>query len=307
MTDEWRVQFDAEVTFLNGGGLQAQGFRLDIPGTDITDQELAGMFIRSLSLLMVESVRFTNRQLLREPHKGSRGTEHGTEAGPVRPGPRRLIELSHTIRHGMVTYPGLPGPEITGHLSRESSRTIYAPGCEFHIGRISMVANTGTYLDTPFHRYEGGADLAGIPLASLANLEGLVLRLAGSAQRAIDRAAFLPYDVAGKAVLVHTGWDRHWGTEQYGEGHPYLTSDAAEWLVAQKAALVGIDSLNIDDTRDGARPVHSVLLAAGIPIVEHLTGLDQVPVQGFRFHAAPPRVEGMGTFPVRAFAIVEES
>lgn len=301
MTDEWRAQFDADVTFLNGGSLQVRGFRLDLPGPDETDQELAQHFTAGLGLLMVDTVRISNRSLLREPHKGPR-------AAPVAacPDGGRLVELNHPIRNGMITYPGLPGPEISEHLTREASHALYAPGCEFHIGRINMVANTGTYLDTPFHRYGDGVDLAGVPLASLVNLAGLVIRLTGSSQRAIPREAFLPYDLAGKAVLVQTGWDRHWGTAQYGAGHPYLTADAASWLVRQGATLVGIDSLNIDDTDDGARPVHSALLAAGIPVVEHLTGLEQLPVQGFRFHAAPPRVEGMGTFPVRAFAIVPE-
>lgn len=301
MAEAWRVQFDAEVTFLNGGGLQAQGFRLDIPGTNITNEDLASLFIQNLGLLMVDQVRFSNRHLLKEPHKGSRGVAVGSRAG----GPHALVELSHAIRDGMVTYPGLPGPEIRTHLSREASRAVYAPGCEFHIGRISMIANTGTYLDAPSHRYDHGVDLAGLPLAAVADLEGIVLRLTGNANRAVDREAFLPFDVRGKAVLVHTGWDRHWGTAQYGEGHPYLTADAAQWLVDQRAGLVGIDSLNIDDTADATRPVHSILLAAGIPIVEHLTGLQGLPIEGFRFHATPPRVEGMGTFPVRAFAILD--
>ena len=217
---------------------------------------------------------------------------------------RRIIDLSHVIRHGMITYPGLPAPEISDHLSREASRGNYAPGTEFAFGRISMVSNTGTYLDSPFHRFGDGADLAGLPLAGLIDLRGLVIRVPDEGERAIDVSALSSYDVTGKAVLFHTGWDRHWGTDQYGSGHPYLTRAAAEWLVEQKPALVGIDSLNIDDTRDGTRPVHTVLLAAGIAVVEHLRGLEQLPEEGFRFHAAPPAVEGMGTFPVRAYALV---
>ncbi len=297
MTKEWRAQFDAQVSFLNSGSLQARGFRLDVAGAETTDAELAEAFVRSLGLLMVESVRITNRSLIQEAHKGTRGV---TQPVPA----RRLVELSHPIRQGMVTYPGLPGPEISEHLSREASRSHYSDGCEFHIGRITLVANTGTYLDTPFHRYPGGADLARVPLTALADLEGVVVRVVGTADRAIDRPAFLPYDVAGKAVLVHTGWDRHWGTPAYGQGHPFLTAQASQWLAEQGAALVGIDSLNIDDTADGSRPVHSTLLAAGIPVVEHLTGLGGLPARGFRFHAAPPLIEGMGTFPVRAFAVV---
>jgi kynurenine formamidase len=214
-----------------------------------------------------------------------------------------LVDLSHAIHDGLVTYPGLPAPVIRDHLSRVESRSHYAPGTEFHIGRIEMVANTGTYLDTPSHRFEGKPDLSALPLGALANLEGLTLRprLAG---RAIDAAALGAADVRGKAVLVQTGWDRHFGSPAYGQGHPYLTRDAAERLRDGGAALVGIDSLNIDDTADGARPVHTLLLGAGILVVEHLTNLAALPATGFRFFAVPPRIRGMGTFPVRAFALV---
>jgi kynurenine formamidase len=215
----------------------------------------------------------------------------------------RLVDLSHTIHDGLVTYPGLPAPVIRDHLSRADSRRTYAPGTEFHIGRIEMVANTGTYLDTPSHRFEGKPDLAAVPLDALANLEGVVLR-PGTAGRRIDAAALGATDVRGKAVLVQTGWDQHFGTPAYGQGHPFLTRDAAERLRDGGAALVGIDSLNVDDTADGARPVHTVLLDAGVLVVEHLTSLSGLPAAGFRFFAVPPRVRGMGTFPVRAFALV---
>ncbi|SDC09708.1 Kynurenine formamidase [Actinokineospora iranica] len=217
-------------------------------------------------------------------------------------GPRNLVDLSHPIRHGMVTYPGLPGPEISDHLGRAESRAHYGPGTEFHIGRITMVANTGTYLDSPFHRYADGADLAALPLDRLADLDGIVVDAGG--RRVIGRAALLGREVAGRAVLVRTGWDTRWGTEEYFTGHPHLTADAADWLVAQGAALVGIDSLNIDDTDDPARPVHTALLGAGIPVVEHLRGLDRLPPAGFRFHAVPAPVVGFGTFPVRAYAVL---
>ncbi|HEV3475632.1 MAG TPA: cyclase family protein [Actinomycetota bacterium] len=298
--EQWRAQFDAEVSFTNGGGLQAQGFRLDVPGPDISDDALAELFVRNLGLLMVDRVQISRKVLLREPHKGGRGTlePSASEASG------RLVDLSHVVRDGLITYPGLPPPEIGTHLSREASRSHYAPGTEFHIGQISMVANTGTYVDTPFHRFADGPDLAGVPLSRLADLDGVVVRVLGSGRRAVDRAEVAPHRVKGKAVLIHTGWDRHWGTEQYGRGHPYLTGEAAEWLAAQGAALVGIDSLNIDDTDDPARPAHTNLLAAGIPIVEHLRGLDQLPPDGFRFHAAPVSVEGMGSFPVRAYGVV---
>ncbi|BBC36481.1 hypothetical protein SGFS_077750 [Streptomyces graminofaciens] len=303
--EQWRVRFDADITFTNGGGLQTQGFVLDVPDADIGDAELADLLVRHLGLLMVDEVRISGRQPLREPHKGSRGVT-GPRPGGRGTGSRRLVDLSHPIRHGMVTYPGLPTPEISMFLTHEASRDVYAPGTEFAIGHISMASNTGTYLDSPFHRFTGRHDIAGLPLTRLIDLDGLVVRVQDSGRRVVDREALLPYDVTGRAVLIHTGWSRHWGTEAYGHGHPYVTADAAAWLAEQGAALVGIDSLNIDDTDDGTRPAHTTLLDAGIPIVEHLCALDQLPPQGFRFHAAPPAVEGMGTFPVRAYALLDE-
>jgi arylformamidase len=211
-----------------------------------------------------------------------------------------FLDLSHTIVHGMTTYPGLPGPVICDFLSREASRARYAPGVEFQIGKIEMVANTGTYVDAPFHRYAGGKDLSQLPLESLAGLEGLVIR--GTGTHAIGPDAFAGRDLRGRVVLVRTGWDVHWGTPAYLDGNPYLTAEAAEYLATAGAALVGIDSLNIDDTRDLARPVHSILLGAEIPIVEHLCQLGPLPEAGFRFSAVPAKVSGFGTWPVRAFA-----
>lgn len=215
-----------------------------------------------------------------------------------------LVDVSHTVEHGMITYKGLPAPLICDFLSREQSRSVYAPGTEFHIGKIEMVANTGTYLDSPFHRYATGKDLSELPLERLANLEGIVIP--ADHGRAIDRAALKDHDLQGKAVLIRTGWDANWRTDQYFEGHPFLTKDAADYLVEAGVALVGIDSLNIDDTADLARPVHSALLAAEIPIVEHLRGLQQLPGDGFRFFAVPVKVKNFGTFPVRAFGLVKE-
>ena len=214
-----------------------------------------------------------------------------------------LIDLSHTVEHGMITYKGLPAPLICDFLTREASRSHYSGGTEFHIGRIDMVANTGTYLDSPFHRYADGKDLSELPLESVAHLDAVVVR-AGSG-RPISAEAFQGHNVRGKAVLVQTGWDRHWRTDAYFEGHPFLTRDAAQLLADGGASLVGIDSYNVDDTADGSRPVHSVLLAAGIPVCEHLTNLAALPEAGFRFSAVPVKVRGMGTFPVRAFAVVE--
>jgi kynurenine formamidase len=216
----------------------------------------------------------------------------------------RLIDLSHVVESGMITYRGLPAPLVCDFLSREESRRHYAEGTEFHIGKIEMVANTGTYLDAPFHRYADGKDLSELPLEKIADLETVVVRWGTVRERAIGRAAFAGLSVAGKAVLVHTGWSRHWRTDQYFEGHPFLTKDAAEWLREHAAALVGIDSLNIDDTADLTRPVHSVLLAAEIPVVEHLCGLEELPDAAVRFSAVPVKVKAMGTFPVRAFGLI---
>jgi kynurenine formamidase len=215
-----------------------------------------------------------------------------------------LIDVSHTVEAGMITYKGLPAPVISDHLSREESRKHYAAGTEFNIARIEMVANTGTYLDSPFHRYEHGRDLSQLELHSLANLDGIVVKC-GPEERAIDKSRFESLKIEGKAVLVHTGWDAHWRTDEYWSGrHPFLTRDAAQYLADNGAALVGIDSYNIDDTGDGTRPAHSVLLAQNIPIVEHLRGLADLPASGFKFFAVPVKVRQFGTFPVRAFALV---
>jgi kynurenine formamidase len=338
---EYRAAFDADVTFRNGGGLQVQGFRLDVPDPKMTEERLAELFVRHLGLLMVDRVRLSEVEVVAEPHRGSRGgpTDQATRApadqatrgpadqatrgladqatrglagtrGPVERaaaiGPHRLVELSHVISEGMTTYPGLPGPEITPHLTRADSRSLYAPGTEFSIDRISMVGNTGTYLDSPYHRYPDGADLAGLPLSAVADLPTVTVRLTGSGERAVTPQALAAYDVSGAAVLLHTGWDRHWGTEAYGHDAPYLTGAAAQWLVAAGARLVGIDSVNIDNNSDGERPAHSILLAAGIPVLEHLTGLEQLPVTGARLHAAAPRLRDFGTFPVRAYALVPD-
>ncbi|GAB3496759.1 cyclase family protein [Nocardiopsis coralliicola] len=218
----------------------------------------------------------------------------------------RFIDVSHQITAGMTTYPGLPGPVIDDHLSFDDSQGRYAPGTEFNITRITMVANTGTYLDMPAHRYRDGADLADLELEKVADVPGTVVSCPG---RAIGPEAFAGTEVAGRAVLVRTGWDRHWRTPEYGgTGHPHLTEEAARYLAAEGARLVGIDSVNIDATdpaAGGARPVHSALLAAGIPVIEHLCLLDLLPGSGFRFFAVPVKVQGMGTFPVRAFAIAD--
>ena len=283
-----RAQFDFEVDFSNGGGIQGRDFRLDIPGDDITDEELGRYIVRDLRLLMVRHVRILRKQIIGEAHK--------------RPAGAGLVDLSHTIHDGLLTYKGLPAPIICDYLSREESRKRYAPGTEFQIGKIEMVANTGTYIDCPFHRYADGKDLSQVDLPAFTDLEGILVRSSYRTDLAVTRAAFEGLDVSNKAVLVHTGWAERWATDAYFEPNPFLTEDAAVHLRDHGARLVGIDSHNIDDIRGGARPVHSTLLRAEILIVEHLCNLESVPEHGFTFSAIPPKFQGVGTFPVRAFA-----
>jgi kynurenine formamidase len=257
VTDDRRVEFDFEVEFLNGGGLQGQGFRLDIDGEDITDEQLATYVVEDLRLLMVGAVRIANKRILREPHKRSARVAGRSADGRAR------IDLSHDVEDGM-----------------------------------------GTYVESPFHRFADGADLSELPLERLVDLDAVRVDVTGARDRAIGRGALAAYDVAGRAVLVHTDWARHWRTDAYFEGHPFLTADAAEHLVERGAALVGIDSLNIDDTADRSRPVHSALLGAEVPIVEHLCNLAALPTTGFRFSAVPAKVARFGSWPVRAYGHV---
>ncbi|HEY7273736.1 MAG TPA: cyclase family protein [Actinoplanes sp.] len=297
MALQYQAEFDATVTFSDGGDLQARRFRIDVPDGDVTEADIAALFVASLRLRAVERVDLAGIRIFAEPRLVLAPAAHRM----------RWVELSHVISAGMVTYPGLPGPEITPHLTRVASRANYAEGTEFAIDRISMVGNTSTYLDSPFHRYADGADLAGLPLERLADLPAVVVRTVGSGARGVDVDALADFTVAGRAVLLHTGGDRHWGTPEYAVEAPYLTREGAAWLVDSGAALVGIDAVNIDDISPpgpGERPAHSLLLAAGIPIVEHLTGLGELPPTGVRFTAAPPRVASFGTFPVRAYAAV---
>nr|WP_238322796.1 cyclase family protein [Gorillibacterium massiliense] len=296
--EDKRVQFDFEVDFSNGGGIQGQGFRLDIDGDDISDAELADYIVKDLRLLMVGEIRILNKTILSERHKRKAAAAvDGTSQTST------LVDLSHRVESGMETYPNMPRPQVTDHLSYEASKERYAPGVTFNIGRVDMVATSGTAIDSPAHRYENHPDIAEMPLESVADLEGIVIRLAGMSGRAVTRQALAASgSVRGKAVLIETGMSTQWGSPPYFAEHPYLTKDAAEFLVTEGAALVAIDSLNIDDTSDPNRPVHSILLAAGVPIVENLTNLNQLPTEGFRFTAAPMKLKGMTSFPIRAWA-----
>jgi kynurenine formamidase len=300
MTD-YRASFDATARFSNGGDLTAHGFRVDLPGPDLDEAGIAALFVASLGLLMTDSVRLSNVAIFAEPHRGTRGGPSDRARGPA-PAGGQLVELSHVIRAGMITCPGLPGPAITPHLTREASRERYAPGTEFAIDQITMVGNTGTYLDAPYHRYADGADLSAIPLARTTGLPAVVVRVTGAERLGIDVGALAALDVRGAAVLLHTGDDARFGSPAYATRSRFLTRAGAAWLAAQEAALVGIDAINIDDASDGERPAHTLLLAAGIPVVEHLTGLGQLPPAGASFTAVPLRIEGFGTIPVRAFA-----
>ncbi|BDV32142.1 cyclase family protein [Microbacterium terricola] len=296
---EYRAHFDFDIRFANGGGLAGVGFRLDLPDAATTEAEIGMLLVRHLGLALVDEVELRGVRIVEEPHRGSRGVEVERAAS-------RIVDLSHPIRAGLVTYPGLPAPTITPHLTRADSRAKYAPGTEFAMDVIHMIGNTGTYLDSPFHRYAEGPDLAGLDLSSLVGLRAEVFHLEDSwdaSARGIRAETLADRDLRGAAVLLHTGWDRLFGTPEYGAGAPFLTGAAAQWLIDAGAVLVGIDSVNIDDTESGGeRPAHSLLLGAGVHVVEHLTHLGELPPSGARFTAAPPAIEGFGTFPVRAFA-----
>jgi arylformamidase len=258
-----RVSFDFEIDFSNGGGIQGQGFRLDLHAPDISDRELADYIVQDLRLLMVKEVRILNKRIILERHKRSyaSATAHIASAG------KQYIDLSHTLAEWMVSH-----------------------------------ANAGTYINSPLLRLDDRYDLAELPLDAVAEMDAVVIRVTGSQSRIVDWHAFAATDIRDKAVLVHTDWAQHWGTAQYFDGHPFLTATAATYLKDRGARLVGIDSSNIDDTADSTRPVRTILLGAAVPIVEHLRGLDQLPISNFTFSAVPPKVKGMGSFPVRAYA-----
>lgn len=298
--EEKRVCFDFEVDFSNGGGIQGQGFRLDIDGDDIEERELADYIVRDLRLLMVGAVRILNKRIIVEPHKRPGGPVPGVaDKTDVR---GDLFDLSHVVHDGEVTYPGLPAPRVSDHLSHAASHGHYAAGVSFQIGRIDMVANSGTAIDSPFHRWPGQPDVSALPLAAIADVAAVVVRLQGMQGRAIDRHALGAVEVAGRAVLLDTGRGALWGTQGYAQDSPFLSRDGAAFLRDRGARLVGIDALNIDDTDDAQRPAHSILLAAGIPIVENLASMAMLPIDGLRFSAVPMRMAGMGSFPVRAWA-----
>jgi kynurenine formamidase len=289
-----RVKFDFVIYFTNGGNIKGEDFRLDIQGDTISDRELTDYIVADLRLLMVGRTKILNKEIIEEPHKRKPVNQKNEKD--------LLIDLSHTIQNGLITYKGLPAPIICDYLSREGSKQLYEEGTEFQIGKIEMVSNTGTYVDCPFHRFENGKDLSEVSLERFADLDAIVIRVPHSQTIEITEAHLKNYEIRNRAVLIHTGWDEHWNTESYFENNPYLTKKAAEYLRDCSVKLVGIDSHNIDDTRGNARPVHTVLLGAGILIAEHLCNLQRLPEDGFTFNAVPPKFKGVGTFPVRAFA-----
>ncbi|MDP9165243.1 MAG: cyclase family protein [Actinomycetota bacterium] len=300
-----RAHFDFDIRFANGGDVSGTGFRLDLPDPGLGEAAIGMLLVRHLGLALVDTVELRGLQIVEEPHRGSRGVGEPAPI-PASTAPTRVVDLSHRIRAGLVTYPGLPAPVIEPHLTRERSRDVYAPGTEFAIDVITMAGNTGTYLDSPFHRYADGADLAGLDLATLVGLRAEVFHLTdtwNADRRGVDALTLADRDVRGAAVLLHTGGDRHFGSPEYAVAAPFLTAGGAQYLVDAGAVLVGIDSVNIDDIASGGeRPAHTLLLGAGIHVVEHLTNLGALPARGARFTATPPAVEGFGTFPVRAFA-----
>jgi kynurenine formamidase len=294
-----RVQFDFEIYFTNGGSLKGQDFRLDIQGDDISDKELTDYIVEDLRLLMVGETKILNKTILAEPHK--RRLMNAERESDL------LIDLSHTIEDGLLTYKNLPAPIICDYLSRENSKQFYEEGTEFQIGKIEMVTNTGTYLDCPFHRFENGKDLSEVGLASFTDLDAIVISVPYSETLAITKEHLINREIRNRAVLFHTGWDKNWNTEKYYDNHPYLTEEAAKYLKDCNVRLAGIDSHNIDDTSGKTRPVHTTLLGAEILIVEHLCNLHLLPEEGFTFSATPPKFKGTGTFPVRAMAKLPKS
>lgn len=293
-----RVKFDFEIYFTNGGNIKGEDFRLDIKGDNISDKELTDHIVADLRLLMVGQTKILNKVILEETHKRKPIDEKNKT--------NLLIDLSHTIEDGLVTYKGLPAPIICDYLSREDSKQFYEKGTEFQIGKIEMVTNTGTYIDCPFHRFEDGKDLSQVGLERFADLKAIVIRIPHSKTIEITEEHLKNYEIRNRAVLIQTGWDEHWNTEHYYENNPYLTEKAAEYLRDCSVKLVGIDSHNIDDTKGKRRPVHTILLGAEILIVEHLCNLYLLPESGFTFSAIPPKFKGVGTFPVRAFAKLTE-
>lgn len=289
-----RVKFDFEIYFTNGGSLKGEDFRLDINEDTISDKELADYIVNDLRLLMVGQINILNKEIITEPHK--------RKAINKNMGNGLLIDLSHTIENGLVTYKGLPAPIICDYLSRESSKQFYAEGTEFQIGKIDMVTNTGTYIDCPFHRFEHGKDLSEVSLDCFTDLDAVIIRVPFSETLEITENNLKDHEIRNRAVLIHTGWDTYWNTESYYENHPYLTEGAAIYLKNANVKLVGIDSHNIDSTLGKSRPVHTILLGAEILIVEHLCNLYLLPEDGFTFSAVPPKFKGVGTFPVRAMA-----
>ncbi|MBW8762075.1 MAG: cyclase family protein [Microbacterium sp.] len=281
-----RAHFDFSISFANGGGMSGEGFRLDLPRPNLSAEEIGVLLVRHLGLALVRDVDLRGLRIVEETHRGSRG------ADAAAPGADRVIDLSHPIEAGMITYPGLPAPAITPHLTREDSREKYAPGTEFAMDIITMIGNTGTYLDAPYHRYADGGDLASLDLNTLVGIPAEVFHLRDSwsaDRRGIEAVTLADRELAGSAVLLDTGWSSRFGTPEYAAGAPFLTEGGARFLVDVGVRIVGIDSLNIDYTESGGAPPA------------------QVPAHGARFTAAPPAVRGFGTFPVRAFATTSES
>lgn len=293
---EKRVKFDFKFQFTNGGSITGTDFRVDVQQEEISDKELIDYVIADLNLLMVGKAKIFNKTIFVEAHK--RATK---KAETKR---QRLIDLSHTIEAGLVTYKGLPAPIVCDYLSRADSAGFYEAGTTFQIGKIEMVANTGTYVDCPFHRFEDGKDLSEVALERFANLEAVTISVPYADSMAITVAHLENYEIRNRAVLLHTGWATHWNTDLYYENHPYLTAEAATYLKDCGVLLVGIDSHNIDNTATNARPAHTILLGAEILIVEHMCNLEALPPDGYWFSAVPPKFKGVGTFPVRAMAMI---
>jgi kynurenine formamidase len=202
----------------------------------------------------------------------------------------------------MKTYPGLPEPRVEVFMDYEASRARYAGDTEFFIANLHLCGNTGTYVDSPLHRFRNAPDLAQLPLERLADLPVEVID--ARSDHAIGPSSLRGRALAGKAVLFHTGWSAHWRSDRYFDPNPHLTEDCCAALLGAGAVFAGIDSVNIDSMADLRRPAHTTLLRAGVPVCEHMTNLGALPVSGGRLHAVPIPWKGGATFPVRAYVIL---
>ena len=211
------------------------------------------------------------------------------------PAVKEYIDLNHPLESGMQTYPGLSEVETYDKAPRFSNGAL--------IDGIKMLGIPSTYIDAPYHVDPHGGKVADYKLEQLVNLPIVVIPLPEGhsfyAKEDIEK-----YQVRGKTVLLFTGKSRYFGTPEYSKNPPYISTAAAEWLAGQKAALVGIDALLVDNyNQNDTTPVHDVLLKNGVVIAEDMTNLGALAGKDARLTAVPPRAP-LASFPTRIFATV---